>query len=219
MKIVLKCLFCGKVKEVETARKYIEIGRNKYCSKECKSKAQLKGIYKTCPVCKKEFYVARASIKAYTTCSLACSRKFPSAWRRYPAHMKICQNCGKEFRDRPSWDSKYCCFSCYRKGIAKKNGESSIEKKVRLFLKTLNILFEQEYRIARYSIDFFIPHLNLAIECDGNYWHRNKTRDKKKNAFLKKSHIKLLRLTEDEINSGKANDKIKDCVLNQNLCF
>mgnify|MGYP001583285310 CR=1 FL=1 len=219
MKIIIKCLYCGIEKETKTTRKYIETGRNKYCSRECKSKAQLKGIYKTCPVCKKEFYVARASIKDYTTCSLICARKFPSAWRRYPALIKTCQNCGKEFRDRPSFNSKYCCVSCYRKNIGRKGGETSIEKRVKLFLISLNVFYEQEYKIGRYAIDFYIPRLNLAIECDGNYWHRNKSRDKKKNAFLKTNHIKLLRLTEDEINHGEANDKIRENILDQNLCL
>lgn len=211
--ITKTCPVCGKIfthcKSQET----------KCCSKECSNKAQLKGIYKICLVCKKSFYVSRANLKRYTTCSLACAKKFPSAWRRYPAHLTNCETCGKEFRHTPSTNPKYCCFACYRRGVAKRDGETSIEKKVRLFLKTFNIPYEQEYKIARYSIDFYIPLLNLAIECDGKYWHKDKTRDKAKNQYLKRHGIKLLRLSEDEINSNDANKKIELQIFNQNLKF
>jgi very-short-patch-repair endonuclease len=131
--------------------------------------------------------------------------------------MKACENCGKEFRHTPSTNPRFCCFACYRQAIAKRDGETSIEKKVRLFLQTLNIPFEQEYKMARYSLDFFIPLLNLVIECDGTYWHRDAKRDRAKNQYLKRHGFKVLRLSEDDINSGKSNNQIELHILNKKL--
>ena len=45
--------------------------------------------------------------------------------------------------------------------------------------------------------DIHIPHLKLAIEVDGAYWHRNsQTRDRRKNQTLARHGIRVLRLRE-----------------------
>jgi very-short-patch-repair endonuclease len=86
--------------------------------------------------------------------------------------------------------------------------ESSIEKKVRIELTKRKIKFEQEYpfRVGKrkwcYHIDFFIPKWNLAIECDGMYWHKDaktKLRDARKDKRLNAANIAVVRITEEEI--------------------
>jgi len=209
--VIITCPMCGKQ---HTCRPY---DVHKFCSLKCYHKSVANRVEKVCPVCGKTFSVWACNANRYTTCSQECACKFPSALRRYPAHIKVCENCGTEFRHTPSTNPRFCCFACYRQAIAKRDGETSIEKKVRLFLQTLNIPFEQEYKLARYSLDFFIPLLNLVIECDGTYWHKDAKRDRAKNQYLKRHGFKLLRLSEDDINSSKSNNQIELHILNKSL--
>ena len=51
------------------------------------------------------------------------------------------------------------------------------------------------YRLKGTEVDILINKLNLGIEHDGSYWHKDKDKlDRKKNIFLKKIKIKLLRV-------------------------
>jgi len=40
-------------------------------------------------------------------------------------------------------------------------------------LTILDIDYEPQHRIARFTVDFFVPALSLAIEVQGDYWHAN----------------------------------------------
>jgi hypothetical protein len=54
------------------------------------------------------------------------------------------------------------------------------------------------------EIDIFIPSLNIAIEYDGYFYHKNRIKqDERKNHILQKRGIKLIRIRE---NNG--NDKM-----------
>ena len=96
---------------------------------------------------------------------------------------------------------------------------TSIEVTVQSWLEELNINFDPQVQIGRWTVDFFIPDFNTAIECDGDYWHcnpliydrsnadhtqkRNIDRDAKKDLFLSSSGIKILRIWETDICNGK----------------
>ena len=51
--------------------------------------------------------------------------------------------------------------------------KSNFELEMEEFLKENNILFQQNSRqkISPKELDFYLPDYNLAIECNGNYWH------------------------------------------------
>lgn len=91
-------------------------------------------------------------------------------------------------------------------------GPTSIEKKVYEELKRRGLLFETQKLIeGKFLVDAYIPSLNLIIEADGDYWHslpKIISRDKSKNAYLKKCGYKLLRLSETEINNGSFINKL-----------
>jgi very-short-patch-repair endonuclease len=40
-------------------------------------------------------------------------------------------------------------------------------------LTILNVEYEPQHRIGRFTVDFFVPALSLAIEVQGDYWHAN----------------------------------------------
>lgn len=89
---------------------------------------------------------------------------------------------------------------------------TSIEKKVYDELKTRGFLFESQKLInGKFIVDAYIPHLNLVIEADGNYWHslpKQIKKDKSRNAYLETCGYKMLRLTETEINNGNFKEKL-----------
>lgn len=52
-------------------------------------------------------------------------------------------------------------------------------------------------KVSGFECDILIPNINVAIEYDGVYWHKNKTQlDKKKNYELSKSGVRLIRIRE-----------------------
>jgi very-short-patch-repair endonuclease len=70
----------------------------------------------------------------------------------------------------------------------------------------VRILAELEYifsevlsrlRIDKKEIDIYIPELRIGIEYDGAHWHKSREEiDNKKNLFLKKQNISLIRVRE-----------------------
>lgn len=83
--------------------------------------------------------------------------------------------------------------------------DSSIEIKIRGFLERLKIeYYQHKYMNIKhaYQCDFFIPSMNLVIECDGVYWHKYPTRrdiDNIRTDELLKKGFRVLRLWEFEI--------------------
>lgn len=111
-----------------------------------------------------------------------------------------------------------------------KHKESSIEKKVRLYLESEGIphIPEKfiEYKGKWKSYDFIVTdglNYTFLIECDGNFWHdpngqhkiqkKNIRNDKFKDKAAKHLGIPLLRFTETEINSDF--EKIKEKIHNE----
>ena len=73
------------------------------------------------------------------------------------------------------------------------------------FLKSLGFEIDKDYffnyNIGMYWSDFVFPKLKIAIECDGNYFHKfkkAKMRDARKEIWLKQQGWQVIRLTEDE---------------------
>lgn len=87
---------------------------------------------------------------------------------------------------------------------AQRRNESSIEKAMREALTRRFITFEQEKPfLKRYFIDFYLPEYNIAVECDGDYWHSLPNvveKDKRRDTEFKKHGVEVLRFKESEIN-------------------
>lgn len=95
-------------------------------------------------------------------------------------------------------------------------GKSWLEEKMGWALTQLGIKFESQYPI-RYGVDilnrpknyfpdFAIVDKNLLIECDGNAWHKDETRDKLRQARIENLGWRFIRFPEDEINKN-----VMDC--------
>jgi len=74
-----------------------------------------------------------------------------------------------------------------------------------------NVLLGFKYK--KNEIDIFIKEENIAIEVDGRFWHgdeKAKLREIKKNNFLKKHQIKLIRFRESPLEKISRHDVLHD---------
>lgn len=195
------CVNCGKPYFVGVSS-VIETSR--FCSHSCKSSYTVKKMNeenrvdwaeKTCPQCGKQYSVK----PSHKDRNSYCSKKCMDAARMRRTNF-TCPNCGKEFTRRNSHvrsENSFCslkCFLQYR--------PTGLERKVQAGLTERGIQFVSEYPVGPFSIDIFIPSSNLAIECDGNYWHeRRASKDAVRDRYITKCGITVIRFPEDEINN------------------
>lgn len=75
-----------------------------------------------------------------------------------------------------------------------------IEHRMSQLLDKLRIDYVFNYPILKYNVDFAIPALRIVIECDGEYWHRDKRKDLKRQHSIEKEGWFVLRYTGKQIN-------------------
>lgn len=63
-------------------------------------------------------------------------------------------------------------------------GSSSLQRKVCEVLEKLSIEHTHQYHVGRYWVDFAIPKCRLLIECDGEYLHRDKGLDARRDLAI-----------------------------------
>ena len=130
---------------------------------------------------------------------------------------KIHGHSGKKHSEETKNKLREITAKRYSDGTFKR--ETSIHIKVREFLNEipLKCLFEEEYHLVYFSLDFAFPEFKIAIECQGTYFHidprfypngpsgkiqkRNFGRDKSKKKFLDKKGWTMIELWETEINN------------------
>lgn len=220
------CLHCGHSFD---PRSLTSDGRrrnpnNKYCSSDCYNAKRANPVTKTCPVCHKVFTIAKGAIAhRYNVCSVACktrdtkyvdcercgkrfraekrlNRHYCSESCRRPPVYADCRTCGKQFRRLPSaLDRQFCALACYRAFV----GENRLEARVRETLERLGVAFVQEASVGRWSIDFLLTDLGIALEADGAYWHKRiAERDARRDAELMRRGLRVVRLPEVEVNDA-----------------
>lgn len=94
-----------------------------------------------------------------------------------------------------------------------KTKKTSIEKIVEEQLKINNIKYTSQKKIrnGHFILDFWLPEYQLAIECNGEYWHnlpKRKERDKKLEKYIIDKGKDILWLWENDIK--KENFDISD---------
>ena len=72
------------------------------------------------------------------------------------------------------------------------------------FLKNLPVTVNRQKNIGNYIVDFLISSSKLVIELDGSqHWNEeNKENDKKRDEYLKKMELTVLRYSNKEINEN-----------------
>jgi very-short-patch-repair endonuclease len=116
-----------------------------------------------------------------------------------------------------------------------KNGscsKSNIEEKIAVLLSNNNIVYERQVPVIKQWVDFYLPKYELYLQIDGSYWHglnrpreiialqktsqdkkiyKQILRDEKLNLHMIKNNLKLLRLTDQQINKMSDSDII-NCI-------
>ena len=85
--------------------------------------------------------------------------------------------------------------------ICKKELSVSFPEKSIAFYLSKVFYIEENKRfewLGRAELDIYIPELNLAIEYDGQAWHKDISRDCRKDLLCEKNDIKLIRIRELE---------------------
>jgi very-short-patch-repair endonuclease len=89
--------------------------------------------------------------------------------------------------------------------MALKKGPTSIEKLLMDELGSRGILYIPQYKIAHWFVDIALREHRIAIEADGDYWHRSekqKQKDANKDHWLIAHKWKVYRFTETEIRAS-----------------
>ncbi len=153
-------------------------------------KQTLRMITLECKYCQREYSVRYAiGIRSKKNfCSRKCYNKY-----RMNGELKRCLECGKSFYVQKSWkDQQFCSRAC-----------QSVHSRVTLICKQCGSRFELTKHRAKEGRDFCSStYRNLVIECDGGYWHsleKNTKNDIKKNTYMAKAGIALVRLKENDI--------------------
>ncbi len=192
------CVNCGKVYIVN--KNYDR--KISFCSVMCSAKYSFSGARNwkwggdiqpvICPVCSKPFMPKRLG-----AVNKFCSKECRSIGNKIK---QVCAGCGKEryvHKSRIDEGRKFCSQECYRHN---KIRPTFIEKTIQDRLSDIGIFFIPEYKVGRYFVDIFIPSANLAIECDGSYWHKDRgNNDAKKTNILKSKGYRVLRFGEKKI--------------------
>ena len=119
----------------------------------------------------------------------------------YKKYKFKCIKCNTEFLDCLEDGDLPRCTTCYK-------SNSSFQMEVYDYIKSLidesTIVTNCKTIVPNRDIDIYIPHLNLAIECDGLYWHGEISGNKDKNYHLNKTKccedkgIHCIHIFEDE---------------------
>jgi very-short-patch-repair endonuclease len=79
---------------------------------------------------------------------------------------------------------------------------TNIEQEMCSILDEMQIQYATFFpvRLTSLELDFALPQYKLNIEADGSYWHnKRKTRDRRRDYYLKKLGWKTIRFTDKEI--------------------
>ena len=192
-----QCLICKK--SFTPSPTQVRHGFGIYCSRKCQNKVNRDNlVLKVCKQCGKEVKRSPAVAVHTVYCSKKCHDLAMSDFET-----RSCAQCHKEFQI-PTWETKkgkgkFCSRECFIKFI----GESSLEEKVRKYLESKHVQFQQEVKFGRYRADFLLTGTKTIIECDGEFWHlrpQSKVRDKRKDEYLHNLGYQVFRLTGRQIN-------------------
>lgn len=122
--------------------------------------------------------------------------------------IRECRKCGKMMEIIPAkiklGEGSFCSLKCYHTA----KGDTSIEFMIEEEIKKLGFTYEKKKQISKWNADFYIPHLNLVVECDGDYWHNRpgaRKKDKRKDLNLRKRGYDVVRIWEHEIKKDPEN--------------
>ncbi len=93
-------------------------------------------------------------------------------------------------------------------GYRKSKKRTSIEKIMENLLIKMGVNYVFQYPILNFDVDFAIPDLKIAIECDGVYWHKNREKELVRDRKIQNEGWTIIHFTDIQLN--KELDKVED---------
>ena len=173
-----------------------------WSKKTKESHTHLKGINN--PACRKEVRKKISESKIGEKNPMHKSRHNDEYWKTNSEMRK------QYYKDNPEKHPNYI--------MAQKGFMSNLEKIMKNALQKEEINIEQQYNINNKWVDFAIVNKKIAIECDGEYWHKDKIKEKKRDKQLEDEGWSILHFTGDEIKNdiNKCISEIKRILKNHN---
>jgi Uncharacterized protein conserved in bacteria len=188
------CLQCGKSFKVKPY--HLNKGEGKFCSSQCA-------------------YIARSGENS-------------PYWQGGPVKLQ-CALCHKDIERTPALiklrRNMFCSLSCrslYNKAHQKNKG-TKIERIMKAALISANLSFSEQVVLCNVSVaDFYSEEYNIAIYCDGDYWHRlprHVESDARQTGILEANGVIVLRFWEKDIENDIDGciSHIKDIIVRQQL--
>lgn len=113
-----------------------------------------------------------------------------------------CNKCNNIFTSNLKDGSRPICPICFPN--VKSTPQKELFEYINLMYKNEIVKTNTRSVIPDYELDIYIPHKQIAIELNGNYWHAENAGNKNKNYHLNKTqlcenrNIRLIHIFEDE---------------------
>lgn len=87
------------------------------------------------------------------------------------------------------------------------------EQLVAGYLTNVGLRYAQQYEIGKYIVDFFLPEIEIVLECDGVYGHFKKADRKRDKELLENGISKVIHIKQvSYINIEKfLNEELLNC--------
>jgi len=73
-------------------------------------------------------------------------------------------------------------------------------------LRAVDVVVYPQYPVAGFFVDFANPKAKVAIECDGEFYHRDKSKDEMRDSKLRAAGWSVYRITGKDCRDGVGRD-------------
>ncbi len=95
--------------------------------------------------------------------------------------------------------------------MAQKGHRTWIEKSMGNLLDLLGIEYIEQFHIDKYWVDFALPEYKIVIETDGEYWHQDKEKEKKRDSIIIKHGWQIIHFSDTRMKKDIEGVKSEVC--------
>lgn len=206
------CKNCNKEFKIKPSRANSAI----YCSLKCRWEVEGTSKIVNCAYCGKPIKRIGSRLREHNYCNARCQMNYEYAndirdsnGITEKAHIRTREMAKEGIHPFQNPEVK---IKSNRELGRRNYGKTWLEEKFGWMLNELGIKADSQFPIKYgkdvlnrdryYFVDFAIPPIKLAIECDGEYWHRNKEKENKRQRKIENLGWKMIRFTGKEIKNN-----------------